>query len=298
MDARGLFDNRVRYFIAVVETGSFSAAARKLYVSQPAVSQQISSLENSLGTRLFDRAEYRPKLTSAGSMLYKSLCSFIESESGVLKTLGVSNGRISVGFTGSHQNRELLEFTKNFRREHSDIDIVFQKGNFDEGKERLLKGEVDCAFSIDSVFEGVPGIEMLRLYDYHICVICSHDNKLASRASVCPEDLAGQPFLVLAPRYGKQFNRMFMGFLAADGIRPRVVHEVDSFDELVFGVSIGEGIALVAPNIVNANEVAAIPLEGTKAKSSYVVAWKAGAVSSCLGDFLDAAKIYFEDWCK
>ena len=60
-----MLEQRVMYFITVIEEGSFSAAARKLYLSQPALSKQISVLEKELNIQLLDRSGYRPVLTKA-----------------------------------------------------------------------------------------------------------------------------------------------------------------------------------------------------------------------------------------
>ena len=59
--------------MSVVETGSFSQAAKKHYLSQAAISQQISKLEEEVGVRLFDRSKYRPELTEAGKYYYQKI---------------------------------------------------------------------------------------------------------------------------------------------------------------------------------------------------------------------------------
>lgn len=68
-----MLEQRVMYFITVIEEGSFSAAARKLYLSQPALSKQISVLEKELNIQLLDRSGYRPVLTKAGTIYYEKV---------------------------------------------------------------------------------------------------------------------------------------------------------------------------------------------------------------------------------
>ena len=65
-----MFKQVIYYFIAVVEQGSFSKAAKKFYLSQSAISQQITKLENDLGFSLFDRRTYYPTLTEEGKRYY------------------------------------------------------------------------------------------------------------------------------------------------------------------------------------------------------------------------------------
>ena len=68
-----MFKQYIYYFISVVEQGNFSAAAKKHYLSQSAISQQITKLEHELGFKLFDRQNYVPILTKEGEQYYK-LC--------------------------------------------------------------------------------------------------------------------------------------------------------------------------------------------------------------------------------
>lgn len=68
-----MFDRKIRIFMAVVEEGSFNAAGKKLFMSQSAVSQQITRLEQELGIVLFDRESYRPQLTKEGKFYYQEV---------------------------------------------------------------------------------------------------------------------------------------------------------------------------------------------------------------------------------
>lgn len=65
-----MFDTKILIFIEVVKQGSFSAVAKKLYISQSAVSQAITKLETELTFQLFDRNHYRPQLTFAGMYFF------------------------------------------------------------------------------------------------------------------------------------------------------------------------------------------------------------------------------------
>ena len=66
-----MFKQVIYYFMAVVEEGSFSKAAKKYYLSQSAISQQIKSLEKELGIRLFERNKRQFSLTPAGEYFYR-----------------------------------------------------------------------------------------------------------------------------------------------------------------------------------------------------------------------------------
>ena len=67
-------DLQIDYFLAVADSGSFTRAAQKFYISQPAISRFISALERELGFPLFDRTNRRTTLTSAGKLFYEAFC--------------------------------------------------------------------------------------------------------------------------------------------------------------------------------------------------------------------------------
>lgn len=85
-----MFKQVIYYFIAVVEQGSFSKAAKKFYLSQSAISQQITKLENGLGFSLFDRRTYYPTLTEEGKRYYdlqRNYCVIIKMNIMILKKI-------------------------------------------------------------------------------------------------------------------------------------------------------------------------------------------------------------------
>lgn len=293
MKGSDLLDARVAAFLAVTEEGSFSAAARCLYVSQPAVSQQVKALERDLGVELFDRSGYRPVLTDAGRAFAGGLIAIVASGDDLIRALGAQRHELMVGFTGASQNRDLLQFMNAFRRDYPDIVISFQKDSFDGCRDHLMAGETDCCFGIVNTFRDLPNVHVEELFDYEICAICSHDNPLAALESVGPADLAGQPFVVLAPEYGRLFYHDFMDALHADGLRPCVSKTARSFDELVFSVSIGEGVALVSRDVVSEREVAVLPLRGSHARSTYVLAWMQNRANPTIPVLAAAARGHF-----
>ena len=79
---------QIQYFLSVVETGSFSAAADDLYISQSSLSKQIISLEKVLDVQLFDRSKRRISLTDAGKIFYKHALAFNEIYKSMMVDLG------------------------------------------------------------------------------------------------------------------------------------------------------------------------------------------------------------------
>ena len=292
MRGQDLLDEKIVYFMTAAEKGSFSAAARSLFVSQPAVSQQVASLERLVGRALLDRSGYRPTLTEAGRTLYEGVEAICLACDELVERMGMSESPIKVGFTGASQNRELIEFVRAFRAQHPDVHVDFVKDTFDGCRRRLLEGSVDCCFGISNTFRDLESVTCERLFDYEICVICAHDDCFASREFVLPSDLDDRELIVFRPEYGRLFYRDFMDSLRADGVRPHVTKSVSSLDELLLSVSMGEGVAVVSPRVVNDADVEVVPLRDSSARSKFVCAW-VGEPSGSFAEFVSAAREFF-----
>lgn len=125
------------FFMSVVETGSFSQAAKKHYLSQAAISQQISKLEEEVGVRLFDRSKYRPELTEAGKYYYQKIKQLSEEYEKIEKQTRYiqkkNSQKIVVGITGPFENKYLPRIINEYKEGHEthfDVRVY----TFEEGK--------------------------------------------------------------------------------------------------------------------------------------------------------------------
>lgn len=292
-----VLDKKIDYFVDVVETGSFSSAAKKRYLSQSAMSQQIANLESELGTKLFDRSGYRPALTHQGEIFYHGCLDLKRRVEDILSEMqNYAPHQIRIGLTGSFENQKLLRELSGFKQRHPNVKLSYTKGNFVKVREELQNRNVDVSFSIDSEFRDREGLVYEALYEYQICVICSFDHPFAQKDEVDVLQIKNEPLVVLSRKHGRQFYKNFMDACKKDGLIPRIKKEVDSFDELVFNVSIGEGIGIVAPDVVRQNEIKVLPLRNTHHKSYYAIAYHITednpVILEFVSDILEAFKHY------
>ena len=288
-----ILDQKILYFLKVVETGSFSGAARALYLSQPALSKQMAKLEQEVGFSLFDRSGYRPILTEKGKLFYQQCAKLARQCREMLAQIqDLHPAPLSIGFTGSFENREILDFLKEYQTSRG-IGLNFVRGDFEQCLTDLLQGKVEVSLGIESTYRYSPGVEYEILHSYEMCVLTSLSHPLARRSQVEIGEIAGEGFLCLSPRFGKGFYKDYMAAFAKDHILPRIVKEVDSFDELVFSVSLGEGIAIASKNVAG-EEVRAIPLQGSHHASNYVIACRRQESRKEVRELMAAAKAHFQ----
>lgn len=290
-----MIDHKVMYFIAVIEEGSFSAAARKLYLSQPALSKQISLLEKELNIKLLDRTGYRPVLTKAGSMYFEKVKEMKEQYEDLLGLIHETcKQNIKIAFTGSFENRYVLQAIHSIEKDFINANLSFLKCGFDDSLKKLQDKEVDLSFGIESTFKNTENIEYHVLYHYDMCVICSFDHPLAKEESVDINRIKKEKMILLSKKFGKSFYKDYMEACRLDDFKPRTVKEVDTIDELVFEVSIGNGIAIVSKDVIRHTEVKAITLIDSHHANNYVVAYLKKNNDEFIKKFIHKVRGYFE----
>lgn len=176
-----------KYAYQVYKRGSFTKAARDLYVSQPSLSAAISRLESDLGFRIFDRSTVPCTLTTEGRIYIESLEEIIESESNMLKRIkdlsDTDHGSISVGGSSYASYLILSDICSEFHKRYPKINLTVDLGNVGTARmlaEKLYNRELDVLITYGSnnpkyisepIFEerliiamhrNMPGAEKLR----------------------------------------------------------------------------------------------------------------------------------------
>lgn len=289
-----MLDKKIFYFIKVVQNGSFSSAARELYLSQPALSKQITLLEDELKIQLFDRNGYRPVLTPAGESYYKAVCDLKNDYDQMIEQLRHMDARtIKIGFTGAFENREIIKTIGKIKKKHDQLAISFLKYNFDESVRALLEGEIDLSLGIESTFQYHDSIAYEILYQYDICLICSFDHPFAQKSQIDIQQVKNQNMILLSKNFGKDFYRDFMEACRLDGFKPKIKKMVDTLDELIFQVSIGEGVAIVSKDVVHETEVKVLDLLHSHHSSNYVLAYRKKGQDDLIRSFIQEIKEAF-----
>lgn len=294
-----MLDKKIHYFIKVVEEKSFSKAAEKLFLSQPNLSKQVKLLEEELGIELLDRKGYRPILTAAGEYYYAEMKKIEEWIKQVEEQLrNIDQQEIRIGFTGSFENRRILEAINTVKHQLENIKLNFIKCSFEDSQKFLLEKEIDISFGVESNFRKHPEVQYDVLYPYEMCVICSFDHPFAKLEYVTPKQLKDQKMILLSRKNGLDFYNDFIAACRLDGYTPKKKKEVNTFDELVFEISTGSGISVVSKEVVREGEVKIVEFRGSHHASNYVVATLKDNHDPVVQDLIQQIKEYFHQQNK
>ena len=151
-------------YVTIVEEGSLTAAARKLRIAQPALSNQIKALETAYGARLFYRGARRLELTDAGQILYRKAKAMMavetEARNEIASGFGGTKGTLRIGITSSFENERLLDALTAFSDRYPDTDVQVYEAEQDELFKKLQNGKVEAIF-VRPVHSDVENLETL-----------------------------------------------------------------------------------------------------------------------------------------
>lgn len=209
----------LKIFITVAETGKMSLAAKKLYLTQPTISQAIHELEAHYHTQLFDRLSKRLYITETGRELLdlarNTVRSFEDLELHMENCTQTEHFRIGATVTvGSCLLPSLLE---DFRQRKPLADTFSFIGNTAVIEDKLLKSELDAG-----IVEGViksPDLISIPMVEDYLVLACSKDHPFASLTSFCPSDLEGLDFVMREK--GSGTRALFEEYLHANHIHIR-----------------------------------------------------------------------------
>lgn len=243
----------LRYFLAVVDRGNFSAAARHCRVSQPTLSIGIAKLEDSLGQSLFHRTNRRVELTAAGARLVSYArrieADFAEAERAVKEDAPTSTIRIGILSTLPTAWIEAAVAAAMQGSSSERVEIV-------EARPREISALLDRA-RIDAGI-GLVSSEDEALWSEEYGVALRRDHPLAQAGTISADQLAGETMFVRRDCEAlAEVSRYFTG----RGIRPFMATRTTSEDRALAYVRSGLGIT-VSPGCFACPDIAIVPLSG------------------------------------
>lgn len=236
--------DQLRSFVLVIETGSFSAAADRLGISQPAVSLQVRQLERRLSVRLIERVGKRAKATPAGMELLRHaqhIGSAVENAVDALAdhASGVT-GRVRLGTGATACLHFLPAVLRTLREQFPALSVVVSTGNTEDQARKVEENSLDLALvTLPAAGRALAAMPVLE--DEFVAI--GRADVAPLKARVAPADLGALPLVLFEP--AANTRKLVDRWFAADGLQPQPVMELGSVEAMKEMVAAGLGYAIV-----------------------------------------------------
>lgn len=271
---------KLHIFSVVIQSGSFSAAAERLQMTQSAVSQHIKELESSLGRQLFQRGWRGVTLTAHGEILKRYTDDIFDlvskAENALLDVERLTSGRISVGATPGIGIYLIPEWVQHFRSRYPQLTVALQTGITPQIISDVLSQRLDIGLIEGELDDHPParlGSLVLENIEQKVVVGFKHD--FWERSCVSIEDLRERSLIV---REVHSQSRIWLeDTLHEHGIEPVIGAEFDNLESIKRAVALGMCVAVLPPYVVQTEIeyglLRMIPFDDTALTRSLKLIW-------------------------
>ena len=287
---------QLRYLVALADERSFTRAAAREHVAQPALSQQLRRLEDEVGVPLVDRTTRRVTLTDAGELLTeraRRVLNEIAAARGELGELaGIRSGRVTIGAMQTLGQFDLALLLVTFHERHPNVELSVREEASDTLAEMVRTDAVELALL--SVTDRIDrhGLELLELATEDVVALLPARHPLAGRRRLRVAELEGEDFISF--REGWAMRHLLTQACREAGFEPHVAFESTEGTRIRDLVERGLGIALMARSAAEetGGGIRVVALSSPRPLRDVTLAWRAGRrLSPPAGALLEMARM-------
>ncbi|MCI7184943.1 MAG: LysR family transcriptional regulator [Mitsuokella jalaludinii] len=248
-----------RSVLQVAKDGTFSAAAKHLYISQPSLSQCIKKVETELGVRLFDRSQTPLALTPAGTIYVRQAKEILRIQQSLVQEVAdlseLRTGSLTIGSSRTRTACFLIDPLVAFHRQYPGIQLAIKEAPVRTLEEYVASGTVDFALlygsSLRPDFTSVALCRehtMLAVPKAHPLARAHAEDKAPGFPRISFAAMSGEPFIRLQPT--RQMAEVYEKLCESSGAKPQVIFEANSIIEASELCAAGLGATLVTDMLV------------------------------------------------
>jgi len=237
--------NQLRAFFLAARERSITKAAESLYVTQPAVTMQIKSLEQDLEVKLFRKYGKNLELTEAGSVLFgyaEKIFEIVEEMEYVLKGHAAStHGSLTIGTTRSFARHLMPGLLSRFQKRYPKVKVILKVGSSQE----IVDGVLDFVYDVGTIGR-VPYKSRLNVIPYskeEFCLVVSPQHRFATCEDVSIRKLEKEPIIIREEGSGSRYA--ILSLLTSHGVKPSVLMEAGSVEFIKEYIMKGQGISFL-----------------------------------------------------
>lgn len=253
----------LKAFVAVAESGSFSAAAEQLHITQPAVSKRINLLEQQLDTPLFDRIGRQVSLTEAGRTLLplaqRILLSMRDAQQKVMDLRCTVSGKLRLVTSHHIGLHRLPAILRKFASKYPEVELEIQFKDSEQAYLSVLAGEFDLGIVTRSPVID-PRISYQSIWLDRLIFVAAADHALGKLKSVTLEQICRHPALLPDRKF--LTTRVVEELFQKRGLELHTIMSTNYLETIRALISVGYGWGVLPEIMVTNGEIAQLPVEG------------------------------------
>ena len=286
----------LRYFEAVARAGSFRKASLELHIAQPALTRQITALEEELGVTLFEPGSRRRVLSAAGKVLLNEAHAIQDSvERGVRKVRAAGQGRRSrlrIAFTDIASGDAMLAgFVNRLRRAMPATEIQLLPMGSMQQAQALLKGSIDagCLCCLPRMNSRIA---LRPMTDHAMLAVLRRTHPLARRKKLFLRDLEKAHLIFVSKAVRPDLRRLVIDAFRKAGLVAPSFEEVEGSAQITSMVSVGRGVGLLMSAFESRlpDGLVSRPVEGLDIHYQLAIAWCADSKNPAVAELASVAR--------
>ena len=241
--------HNLKCFVYVGECLNFSLAAKRLFITQPNLSQIISSLEKQIGAKLFIRSTKFVKLTQAGELLMPVAIEIVEKYEKIVNEINkfssADKETLKIGYLGTAFNRILPQCIPVFQNENPNAKITLQRIDPNNFRDVFDNDLIDIGFAHLVDVENIASLHYKKLFDVYLTFVVHKDHPFGNLESVDLESLKNEPLILPFESFSPYLRRRILDVCAQKGFSPTISQEAHGVDVLYQMIDSKMGVAIL-----------------------------------------------------
>ena|ERR1051326_2504415 len=241
----------LRYFVAVAEALNLTKASARLRVAQPALSRQMTDLEDEIGVDLMKRSPRGVALTAEGKLFLDEVRELLKrADESVEKVRALARGEygeLHIGYSPTPTIEILPPALAAFQKAVPGVQVLLHDLSSDEIMDGLRSGAIQIAVTPEESGGHMTDIEFESLRTYPICLALAAGHPLARLRLIPLESIANEPLITLNRKNYPGAYSVLEQLFRPLGVKPRIALEVDSSSSFVAAIESQRGIGLAIP---------------------------------------------------
>ncbi|RKG31778.1 LysR family transcriptional regulator [Acinetobacter tianfuensis] len=239
-------------FVKVMETGSISLAADQLFITQPAVTKRIHSLEEYFGVKLFESAGRGVQATHAAHSLLPKVKNWLNELGDIHHTLSheqsLIKGKLKIGTSHHIGLHHLPNHLRNYVQEYPEVTLDVHFVDSEQAHEQVLAGDLELAF-LTLPPQGDDRLSYVNIWNDPLVFVAAPFHPLAQKQDLTLEDLIEYPSLL--PAAQTYTSQITLAEFEKQGVKPKITMSNNPLESIRMLASIGLGWSVLPKTMLN-----------------------------------------------